>query len=90
MFSGNDIDIGNTKIFVDMNTIENSNDTINYWLMNRNNSSLVRVVDNRGILINDSFSNINGIRAVIYLKSGLDALDFVSGEGTAQSPYVLS
>ncbi len=89
MFSGNDIDMGSTKTFVDVNTIENPNASLNYWTMNRYSSSNVRYVNDLGCLSNFSPSNSYGVRAVIYLKSGLAALDFTGGEGTLNSPYTL-
>ena len=88
MFSGNDIDIG-SKIFVDVNTIENSTVSSYYWTMNRYSSSLVRSVNNSGTLSSPSVSNMFGVRAVIYMKSGTSAITFSSGEGTPNSPYVL-
>ena len=93
MFSGNDIDMANpadgAKIFVDVNTIENPTVSYGYWTMNRYSSSRVRSVFDNGFTGIDSVSNPYGVRAVIYLKSGLAALDFASGEGTPNSPYVL-
>ena len=91
MFSGNDIDLSTSraKTFVDANTIENPTASYYYWTMNRYSSSYVRDVDDNGALSVNSVSNSFGVRAVIYLKSGLAALDFTGGEGTAQSPYIL-
>ena len=86
MFSGNDIDMGSPKTFVDVNTIENSTASIYYWMMNRYSSSGVRYVDNGGYFRYISPSGSFGVRAVIYLKSGLT---FTGGNGTAQSPYTL-
>ena len=88
MFSGNDIDLStsSTKTFVDVGTIENPTASSFYWTMNRYSSSFVRDVDNVGHLGNDSPSIAYGVRAVIYLKSGLT---FTGGNGTAQSPYTL-
>ncbi len=74
MFSGNDIDLSASS---------------DYWTMNRSNSSDVRFVNYYGILSRNSVSNANGVRAVIYLKSGTSAITFTGGEGTPQSPYVL-
>ena len=91
MFSGNDIDLStsSTKTFVDVGTIENSTVSSYYWTMNRKSSSYVRYVGNYGYLHNNSPSNANGVRAVIYLKSGTSAITFTGGEGTPNSPYVL-
>ena len=91
MFSGNDIDLGtsSTKTFVDANTIENPTVSSYYWLMNRYSSSLVRSVSDNGDVGNASFSYSFGVRAVMYLKSGISAITFSEGEGTVQSPYVL-
>ena len=90
MFSGNDIDMAypaeEAKIFVDVNTIENTTASYIYWTMNRYSSSDVRNVSNLGYLFNISPSDAYGVRAVIYLKSGLT---FTGGNGTAQSPYTL-
>ena len=90
MFSGNDIDMGNSKTFVDINTIENSTiEVSHYWTMNRFNATYVKYIRDNGCLNNYNFSNSQGIRAVIHLKSRLAALDFIGGKGTAQSPYIL-
>ncbi len=89
MFSGNDIDMGSIKTFVDENTIENPNASGYYWTMNRYSSSRVRNVYGSGSLGNLGPSNARGVRAVIYLKSGTSAITFTGGEGTAQSPYEL-
>ena len=89
MFSGNDIDMGNTKTFVDVNTIENPTVSIWYWTMNRYDSSYVHSVNNGGGLTNYSPTTARGVRAVIYLKSGTSALTFTGGKGTAESPYEL-
>ncbi|HIS91169.1 MAG TPA: hypothetical protein IAC20_05915 [Candidatus Faecisoma merdavium] len=91
MFSGNDIDLStsSTKIFVDVNTIENPTVSSYYWTMNRYSSSYVRYVHNYGYLNSISVTSTNGVRAVIYLKSGTSAITFTGGEGTAQSPYEL-
>ena len=93
MFSGNDIDMAypadGVKTFVDVNTIENPTASYYYWTMNRYSSSHVRGVNSVGTIDNTSVSNAYGVRAVIYLKSGLAALEFSGGEGTPNSPYVL-
>ncbi len=89
MFSGNDIDMGSSKTFVDVNTIENPTASNYYWTMNRYSSSNVRRVDYIGNLNSISVSSTSGVRAVIYLKSGTSAITFTGGEGTPQSPYVL-
>ena len=90
MFSGNDIDMGSSKTFVDVSTIENSTASSNYWTMNRNASWSVRSVDYGGYLSNYSVSSTSGVRAVFYLKSGASALTFSGGEGTPQNPYTLN
>ena len=92
MFSGNDIDSNgsSSKTFVDVNTIENSTASGSYWTMNRNDSSYVYHVYYTGNLSSTTVSDARGVRAVIYLKSGLAALDFTGGEGTPNSPYTLS
>ena len=87
MFSGNDIDLGSPKTFVDVNTIENPTVSDRYWTMNRYSSSSVRNVSDTGQLYSYSFTDSYGIRAVIYLNSGIT---FTGGEGTAQNPYILS
>ena len=91
MFSGNDIDLSTSsiKIFVDVSTIENPTVSSDYWTMNRYSSSNVCNVSNNGSLFNFSPSFADGVRAVIYLKSGTSAITFTGGEGTAQSPYTL-
>ena len=91
MFSGNDIDMSlpssNSKTFVDANTIENSATSYNYWTMNRNTSSYVRIVTNYGQMINNGNQSYKwGVRPVIFLKSNLT---FTGGNGTAESPYEL-
>ena len=89
MFSGNDIDLGtsSTKEFVDVSTIENPTVSSYYWTMNRNSSSSVRYVNDKGYLSYSSPSNAYGVRAVIYLKNNLN---FTGGNGTAQNPYTLN
>ena len=88
MFSGNDIDLStsSTKTFVDINTIENPTVSNYYWTMNGYSSSIVRSVHGNGHLSDNSPSAAYGVRAVIYLKSGLT---FTGGKGTAQNPYTL-
>ena len=93
MFSGNDIDMSyptdEEKIFVDINTIENPTVSSYYWTMNSNNGTTACYVDSNGrlngFLLNVSI-NLYGVRPVIFLKNNLE---FISGEGTAQSPYKL-
>ena len=93
MFSGNDTDLGtsSSKTFVDVSTIENPTVSDSYWTMNR--SSLfyyyVHCVNFIGESSDTSPTFSNGVRAVIYLKSGSSALTFTGGEGTAQAPYTL-
>ena len=89
MFSGNDIDMGSEKTFVDVGTIENSTASYYYWTMNRSSSPLVGYVNHNGNLNYSSPSRAYGVRAVIYLKSGTSAITFTGGEGTPNSPYVL-
>ena len=89
MFSGNDIDMGNTKTFVNVATIENPTVSSYYWLMNRYSSSRVFYVNGYGNLNYYTPTNSYGVRAVIYLKSGSSALTFTGGEGTAEQPYEL-
>ena len=89
MFSGNDIDLStsSTKIFVDVNTIENPTVSEHYWTMSMYDSSHVRIVLYNGYL--DAISPLlgdAGVRPVMFLKSDLS---FTGGEGTAQSPYTL-
>ena len=90
MFSGNDIDIGSTKIFVDINTIENPTVVDYYWTMNRYNSTYVRTINSDGDFYNQTLIKIPqvelAVRPTIYLKNDLI---FIEGEGTAQSPYEL-
>ena len=89
MFSGNDIDLGSSKTFVDINTIENPIASNFYWTMNRYSSSYVRYVYDDGNLNGNSPANASGVRAVIYLKSGTSSITFTGGEGTPNSPYTL-
>ncbi len=87
MFSGNDIDMGDTKTFVDVNTIENPNVSVLYWTMNRNGEYNVNTVSDNGRMeISSPSWDYPSVRPTIYLKNDLD---FISGEGTAQSPYEL-
>ena len=89
MFSGNDIDMGITKTFVDANTIEKPTISNYYWTMNRASSSFICVVDYNGYLNSYLDTITYGVRAVIYLKSGTSAITFTGGEGTPNSPYEL-
>ena len=87
MFSGNDIDMGDTKTFVDVNTIENPNVSVLYWTMNRNGEYNVNTVSDNGRMeISSPSWDYPSVRPTIYLKNDLD---FISGEGTAQNPYTL-
>ena len=87
MFSGNDINLGASKTFVDINTIENPTASDFYWLINRPNSHDGIIIGYQGW---DSFTSSTndsiGVRPVMFLKSGLF---FTGGEGTAQSPFTL-
>ena len=85
IFTGNDIDMGNTKTFVEDDIIENSKVGEVYWTMNWSFQNNVRAVFDIGSL-GTSFGNSIGVRPVIFLKNNLN---FVSGDGTAQSPYEL-
>ena len=89
MFSGNDIDMGSSKTFVDVNTIENPTVASYYWTMNRYSSSVVRHVNDNGDTGVNGPTRADGVRAVIYLKSGTSAITFTGGEGTPNSPYEL-
>ncbi len=90
MFSGNDIDMGSSKTFVDVATIENSTASNYYWMMNRYSSSIIHRVSDHGNLEDFFPSDSYGVRAVFYLKSGTSALTFTGGEGTPQNPYTLN
>ncbi len=87
MFSGNDIDLGYNKVFVDENTIENSK-KISYVTMNRfDSSNIVGAIDSgTNGAYNFSTSSIYGVRPVLFLKNNIE---FTGGNGTAQSPYTL-
>lgn len=89
MFSGNDIDLGSTKTFVDVNTIENPTVSNGYWVLNRYDKSVVRYVESTGGLSANTQYVEYGVRPVIFLKSGNSSINFTGGEGTAQSPYTL-
>ena len=93
MFSGNDIDMSypatDSKVFVNVATIENPTVSSYYWTMNRLYSSRVLYVDYSGPMGDIVPTYTIGVRAVIYLKSGTSALTFTGGEGTAESPYNL-
>ena len=88
MFSGNDIDLStsSTKIFVDINTIENPTASSYYWTMNRYNLSNVLCVSLVSGLISNNISVLLGVRPVIYLKNNLI---FTGGDGSPQNPYTL-
>ena len=90
MFSGNDIDMvyptDGTKIFVDINTIENPTVSNNYWPMNRYNKYNVSEITSSGSMSIGFPSDNNGVRPVIFLKNNLT---FTGGNGTAQNPYTL-
>ena len=86
MFSGNDIDMGTTKIFVNIDAVENPTISNNYWLMNRYSSSQIRYSNNTGSLGNYMPAIAYGVRPTLYLKNDLN---FISGIGTAESPYEL-
>lgn len=87
LFGGNDIDLSQSisKTFVDVKTIENPTVSNYYWTMNRSSSKYVREIVFNGTLFYASPSTSDGVRPVIYLKNNLE----LTGEGTAQSPYIL-
>lgn len=88
LLSSNDIDLStlNSKIFVDVDTIENPTIEFEYWSMNASSSSYVRTINYSGYLGSKSSTSSYGVRPIIYLKNNLN---FIGGDGTAQSPYVL-
>ena len=86
MFSGNDIDIYNKSLFVNVNTIENSDASRNFWIMNRYSSSYCVFIGASSFSRGPTPYESSGIRPVIFLKNNLN---FVSGKGTAESPYEL-
>ena len=59
------------------------------FLLGKCNSSHVNFVNSSGGIGGTPSTSANGVRAVIYLKSGSSALTFTGGEGTAQSSYEL-
>ena len=92
LFSGNDIDISatNTINFVDESTIENLYVSDLYWTLNRYDSTKVRRVNANGFLSSGLNNYAIGVRPVLFVKSGNNALNIVSGDGTAQKPYKFS
>ncbi len=86
MFSGNDLDLGESKNFVNANFIENPDVAVSQWMMNPHSSTLVRVVRSDGYVIYGNQSEEGSIRPVIFLKNNLT---FTGGNGTAQSSYEL-
>ena len=98
IFSGNDINLGttSTKLFVDVNTIENPKKTGFYWTMNKGSVNkvgesilpTVQFVHNFGELNNVTNSlTERGVRPVIFLKNNLT---FTGGDGTAQNSYTVN
>ena len=88
MFSGNDIDLGNTNLnyFVDVESIENNGASNSYWTMTKYNEIKEWRIGSGGNLYNNDASNVRGVRPVIFLKNNLE---IAGGEGTAQNPYTI-
>lgn len=90
IFSGNDIDVPypgvSTKVFVNVNTIENPTAASYFWVMNRYSTSYERDIYYEGFLGNSNVTEAYGTRPVLFLKNNLT---FVSGEGTAENPFIL-
>ena len=76
MFSGNDIDMGSTKTFVNVATIENPT-VSSYWTMNRESSYNVRYVNSTGHLRCGIPANTCGVRAVIYLSNHMSCNELI-------------
>ena len=89
MFSGNDIDIGNSeKTFVNQMVIENGNVGTGFWMMNAYNTTFyVWYTNLNGDLSYNSRSVSYGVRPTLYLKNNLS---FTSGIGTAEQPYIIN
>lgn len=92
MFTGNDIDLGAEKIFVDVNTIENPDLVTAYWTTSFSSSDWVRHVNSTGAAnygnpSGDPTDDYYGVRPTIFLKNNLI---FTGGDGTAQNPYTLN
>ena len=90
LFTSNDIDLGITKTFVDIDTIENANITNQFLTMNGYDyydyTHFVLTINPNGLI---NFSPIDtefGVRPVIFLKNNLT---FTGGDGTPQNPYTL-
>ena len=88
IFSGNDIDLGTElfKNFIDVKSVENPYISNSYWLINRQDATMVRYINHAGGMGLDSFNSSFGVRPVIFLKN---TLQFTGGSGTAQDPYTL-
>lgn len=86
MFSGNDIDLGAEKNFVDSTLIENSTVSEYYWTMNGSTSTSTWRVNNFGTMNNNSSADEYGVRPVLILNNNLT---FKRGEGTAENPFIL-
>ena len=89
MFSGNDIDLStsSTKIFVDINTVENPSLTYRMWLINRKDNEYVLGIYDNSQYTNSVLINSLGVRPTMFLKNNLT---FIGGSGTAQDPYTLN
>ena len=86
LFSGNDIDLGDSKTFVNIDFIENATIAKGYWLINGYNSQNVRIINSVG-QVNYQMHNSNlGVRPVIFIKNNVNIL---SGDGSPQAPYFL-
>lgn len=91
IFSANDIDMvyssNNSRVFVNVNTIENPGVADFFWTMNQHGSLYVRTVDGSGDLYVYRLNGTRyGVRPVMFLKNNLN---FASGEGTAENPFIL-
>ena len=92
VFTGNDIDLGSEKTFVDIDTIENPTISDYYWTTSFSSSDWVRHVNSVGSAddgnpTGDPADDYYGVRPTIFLKNNLI---FTGGDGTAQNPYTLN
>ena len=69
--------------------LTSSNDAVNMWLINRQNSTsafAVWNIINMGIAFNNSSTGTRGARPTLHLKS---TVKIISGSGTPNDPYVV-
>jgi len=86
MFSGNDINISDQGLYINIKTVENFSAMKAYWTMNGNGDMSHIWINNKSGLSETWNTGSFGVRPVLFLKNNLK---FTGGEGTAENPFTL-